>query len=370
MIESLKKYSGLIVAGVILIIAHKLVENYEVFLDAFDKLKVIMTPFIWAFIITYFLLGLMRFLENKLKLNRKWAFALTYLVFFGVLVLFGLMVVPVIVENVTDIIQASPIYIAKIQTLINKLTNELKLIENVQIKGYIESMNSNFSKWSLSFLNTALNSIITGLIGVTSWLFKLLFGIIISMYILMDVESFQRSAERFILVIFGESKSSGIMKFLELSDQIFKDYFVGKVIDSSIVAVICYIGLSVIGAPYAMLMSLIVGIFNMIPYIGPVIGALPAVVLTLLLDPKKALWVVIFIFVLQQVDGNIIGPKVLSDKVGVSPFGVVLAIAIGGGYFGMVGMLVSVPIYKLISILINRWMHKKIVSRKSEQKVL
>lgn len=366
MLDNFKKYSGWIFLGTILLIVHKLVENYKGLLAQASKLKVILTPFIWAFIITYFLMGLMRMLEGRFKMKRLYSFIITYLLFFGMITLFVLMVAPVIVDNITDITEVAPVYIAKIQLFIDSVTKRLKLIEDPQIQQYFNQNSASLSKMMLNFVNTIFNSIVYGVIGLTSWLFNFVFGIIISMYILYDVEGFEKAGKKFIMAMSGEEKSDDILDFLSMSDQIFKDYFVGKVIDSAIVGVLCYIGLVLLGAPYAMLMSLIVGIFNMIPYVGPVLGMVPAVLITLMTSPIKALWVGIFILILQQIDGNIIGPKVLSDKVGVSPFGVVLAIAIGGGYFGIMGMLISVPIYKVISIMINRALEKKIISNKSK----
>ncbi|MDO4711143.1 MAG: AI-2E family transporter [Peptostreptococcaceae bacterium] len=365
MLDNFKKYSGWIFLGTILLIIHKLIENHAWILEQVTKLKVILTPFIWAFIITYFLLALMRMLEARFKIKRLWAFILTYLLFFGMIGLFVLMVAPVIVENITDITEVAPSYITKIQSFMDSAADRLKLIEDPQIQQYFKGSTTDVSKWMLDLVNAIFNSVLNGVIGLTSWLFNFVFGIIISMYILYDVEGFEKAGQKFILALYGKERSSDILEFLSMSDQIFKDYFVGKVIDSAIVGVLCYVGLALLGAPYAMLMSLIVGIFNMIPYVGPVLGMIPAVIITLMTSPIKALWVAIFILVLQQIDGNIIGPKVLSDKVGVSPFGVVLAIAIGGGYFGIMGMLVSVPIYKVISIVIDRALDKKIILNKS-----
>ena len=123
--------------------------------------------------------------------------------------------------------------------------------------------------------------------------------------------------------------------------------------------------MKLLGAPYATLLSVIVGVTNMIPYFGPFIGAIPAVLITLFISPIKALWVAIFILVLQQVDGNIIGPKILGDKVGISPFYIILSILIGGGFFGMLGMLFAVPTFKIVSILLGRYLDARIEKQRT-----
>ena len=365
MITKFKRYAGWIFLGTVLLIIHKLVENYEFLFAGFGRFAKIMTPFVWGFIITYFLMGLMRWLERRFKLKRVFSFILTYILFFGMLALFISIVAPVIAENVMDIARLSPEYAVSIQSYLRELIAELRVIDTLGLESYFSENIENASKWALNFLNTMLNSIITGVIGFTSWVFKFAFGIIISMYIMINVENFEHSGKRFFLAIYGEERAEKIFEFLNMSDRIFKDFFVGKLIDSTIIGVFCYIGLAILKAPYVMLLSLIVGIFNMIPYVGPIIGAIPAIVITLLVDPVKALWVALFILVLQQLDGNVIGPWVLGGKVGVSPYGIVLAIAIGGGYFGIAGMLVSVPIYKILTIVIGKELNRRIEANKA-----
>ncbi len=365
MISQFRRYGGWIFLGAVLIIIHKMVENYEYFFGGFHKFTTIMTPFVWGFIITYFLMGLMRWLERQFKMKRVFSFILTYLLFFGTLGLFVSIVAPVIAENVMDIAKLSPKYAYETREFVNNVSRELRVIDTLGLENVFAENIESLSKTALNFLNTMLNSVITGVIGFTSWVFKFLFGIIISMYIMINVENFERVSKKFFLAMYGQEKADKILEFLTMSDRIFKDFFFGKLIDSTIIGVLCYIGLAILKAPYVMLLSLIVGIFNMIPYVGPIIGAIPAVVITLFVSPVKALWVALFIFLLQQLDGNVIGPWVLGGKVGVSPYGIVLAIAIGGGYFGIPGMLVSVPIYKILTIVLGKAMDKKIESSDS-----
>ncbi len=143
-------------------------------------------------------------------------------------------------------------------------------------------------------------------------------------------------------------------------DEIFSKYIIGKMIDSLIVGIICFMGLWFLKAPYALLMAIIVGVTNMIPYFGPFIGAVPAVIITLFTSPITALWVTLFIIVLQQLDGYIIGPFILGDSVGLSPFWIILAILIGGGLFGILGMLICVPVMAVVRNMFSRYINRRL----------
>lgn len=147
------------------------------------------------------------------------------------------------------------------------------------------------------------------------------------------------------------------------SNEIFGGFIIGKIIDSAIIGVLCFVGLSMLKMPYTLLVSVIVGVTNVIPFFGPYIGAIPSAVLIMLTDPKMGIYFILFILVLQQLDGNVIGPKILGDSTGLSAFWVVFAILLGGGLFGVIGMILGVPtfavIYYIINMLINHMLEKK-----------
>lgn len=154
-----------------------------------------------------------------------------------------------------------------------------------------------------------------------------------------------------------------LLHLTKKSNEIFGGFIIGKIIDSAIIGVLCFIGLSLIKMPYTLLVSVIVGVTNVIPFFGPYIGAIPSAFLILLSDPKKGLYFIIFILVLQQIDGNVIGPKILGNSTGLSPFWVVFSILIGGGMFGFVGMIMGVPtfavIYYIISMITSQRLERK-----------
>jgi predicted PurR-regulated permease PerM len=191
----------------------------------------------------------------------------------------------------------------------------------------------------------------------------MIFGFIISIYILKDKEIFIQSSKKFLYALFNKSSVNTFLSFGKEVDSIFSRYIIGKAIDSTIIGLLCAIGMSLLDAPYGLLISLIVGVTNMIPYFGPFIGMIPAFFITLLFDPIKALWVLLFVFILQQFDGFYLGPKILGEKVGVSPFWIILAVTLGGGTFGVLGMFLGVPIIAIAKILIERFIEKRLKTK-------
>lgn len=367
MLKKVKESYSWIIPGTILIAVYKVIENYKYIFGWFDKLLGLLMPFAWGFVIAYFLNSLVKYIEKKHKLSRGLSLLVTYFVFFLTLAIFISIVAPVMVSNLMDIINKLPTFAATAQNIFDDTLKNQKIVELLNLEDYINANIGEFSSWGINVLNKLLNSIIASIIGLTSGILQFIVGIIISMYMLFDKEKFENAFKRWLLALYGKEKSEKVVAFVHMCDEVFRNFFVGKVIDSTIIGILCYIGMYFMKTPYAVLLSLIVGIFNMIPYVGPFIGAFPAIIITLLASPTKALWVAIFILILQQVDGNIIGPKILGDKVGISPFYILLSITIGGGFFGIIGMLVAVPIFKVISVVLEGYLDKKIDLNQNEK---
>ena len=182
-----------------------------------------------------------------------------------------------------------------------------------------------------------------------------LIGIIVSVYLLAAKE---KSAARCCKLLYGvlpEDKAAFTVRGFRRADYIFSGFVRGKLLDSLIIGILCFIGCSILKMPYTPLVSVIVGVTNVIPFFGPFLGAIPCALLILLVSPLKCLYFVIFIFLLQQLDGNVIGPKILGDSTGISSIWVIVAILIGGGFGGVLGMFLGVPIFACLQVLV-RWL--------------
>lgn len=363
MFHKLKKYQDAVFLITFSIIIYKVIQNYGSFLSVFQKLLTILMPFFWAFGIAFLLNPLMKRLEKRKGMSRAFTLVIIYTLLIGLLTLFFILVTPRIIKSITDIIINMPNYYNRLEILVSNLTDE-KWFNDYEINDFLLNSTRKMADSLFDSLNHSMTEVVSGVINLTSAILQFAVGLIISIYMLYDKERFQESLKKILFHTFEKESVEKILEWGEITNTIFTDFFIGKSLDSLIIGILCGIGLSFIGAPYPFLLAFIVGIFNMIPYVGPFIGAVPAVFLTLLLSPLKALWVVLFIFVLQQFDGNILGPKILGDRLGIRPIYVMFAIFLGGGFFGIFGMLIGVPVFKLFSIAISRMIEEKTPSVK------
>ncbi|MDO4793816.1 MAG: AI-2E family transporter [Filifactor alocis] len=340
------------------IIFYKIIQNYEVLFSLLKKLNVVLTPFFWAFGIAFLLNPLMKKIETYKGMSRTRTLVVMYTLLIGLLSLLVIIVTPRIISSVTEIVVNMPGYYNRLQMLLSSVL-ESKFISDTDVNEFLSTSTRKLADSVFDYLNHSATKMVSRVIDLTSAVLQFIVGLIISIYMLYDKEMFQDSFKKILFHLLEKKNARKIIEWGSITNSVFTDFFIGKSLDSLIIGILCGIGLSIIGAPYPFLLALIVGIFNMIPYVGPFIGAVPAVFFTLLSDPLKALWVVLFIFVLQQFDGNILGPKILGDRLGVRPIYVMLAIFVGGGFFGMFGMLVGVPVFKLISIALAKLVEDK-----------
>ncbi len=191
-------------------------------------------------------------------------------------------------------------------------------------------------------------------------LYNLIVGIIVSVYILAKLEFFNAGFKRLMYCIFTVEAADKIYDGIHFTDRTFMGFISGKLLDSAIIGLICYIFCAITNMPYALLVSVIIGVTNIIPFFGPIIGAVPTGLIILLTDPVKCLIFVIFIIILQQIDGNIIGPKILGNSTGISGFWVMFSIILGAGLFRFWGMLLGVPVFVVIFTLVNSLVKRKL----------
>lgn len=344
-----------------------MVMKFESIVSAFNLILKILTPFFIAFSIAYLFNPLMKFFENKFKLKRIYAILLIYFIaLFGIFVAIT-MVSPTIARNVGQIFNDMPSYLQSTQDFVEqKIINSpmvQKYDRNAELEKNLNSFITNISE----FVKIALDNVLNFVIGFTSVFLNAILGIIISIYMLKDKEDFINKTKNIIRAVFNTKHASMIILFGKEVNMMFSKFIIGKIIDSAIIGFICVVGLFILNIKYGLLIGIIVGITNMIPYFGPFIGAIPAVLITLFYDPIKALWVLLFIIGLQQFDGLILGPKILGDQVGLSPFWIILSIIFGGGTFGVIGMFLAVPIFAIIKLMIDRFVSKELKKKRIEK---
>ncbi|ABR50703.1 protein of unknown function UPF0118 [Alkaliphilus metalliredigens QYMF] len=338
-------------------------------------LKRILSPVIIGIFIAYLLNPGVRWFENyiycrveyianKKKLLRVLSVVTMYLLVIGLIVTVIIFVAPQIGNNISDILRRMPEYINYSNDLINHWSEELDLRNLSNVTDQFENnVNDIFNRVS-AILEYILENIIVSIMSITSGVLNFVLGIVISFYLLGDKESFKKGTERVLRATLADKTVNKMKDFGREADMIFSKFIIGKSLDSFIIAIMCLIGLQIMGIRYALLISVIIGITNMIPYFGPFIGAVPAVIITFFDSPVKAAWVLLFILGLQQFDGLILGPKILGDSVGLSPVWIIFSIIIGGGLFGLMGMFLGVPVIAIVRLLMNRLIDWRLEAKK------
>lgn len=381
----IKKYavvaSVAIVTFFICVLLFFIVYRYSGFAKIWDKLMSIMQPFIIGIVLAYIVNPIMmvvegmviRFIEPKMK-NPKTAKKtargigiVCALMLFILIIAFLLeLIIPQIISSVQGVVGSLPDEISSFVAWITEVTKGNEQISNMVEKGILSGTDF-VGKWVqehfLPQANTYIVSITTGVVNVAKIVVNVFVGIIISVYVLAGKERFIGQSKKMIYTMFNAKRGNIIIKTARKSNEIFGGFIMGKIIDSLIIGVLCYIGLLILRMPYPTLVSVIVGVTNVIPFFGPYIGAVPSFIIIALANPIKGLYFLVFILVLQQLDGNVIGPKILGDSTGLSPFWVVFAIIAAGGIFGFAGMLLGVPTFAVIYYIAGEIVSYKLKKR-------
>lgn len=361
------------------ILFYKFIDNlgtiYQSFGERMTAIRRVLNPFIIGIFIAYLLNPIVKWFERKIygpilkegkvkKYNRLISTITVYIILIALISLTITHVVPGILLNIMDLIAKLPAFIYNNESRILEWVNQVYANDVYNIAGAIEdNINSIFNRLAV-ILQNSLNNIVASIVTFTSSILTLFLALMISFYFLIDKDSLMSGAERFLRALFEDKPIDRLIQFLKEADEIFVKFIVGKSIDSFIIGCICYVGLLFINSRYAVLISIIVGITNMIPYFGPLIGVPIAFLIASLNNPIKALWIALFIFILQQFDGMVLGPKILGDSVGVRPLWIIFSIILGGYVYGVLGMFLGVPVIAIVKITIERMLEGRLEEKK------
>ncbi len=339
-------------------IMFKFVNNTEFFILKFNSTLSLISPFIWAVCIAYLLNPIMIYFEKRFNMRRSFSILLIYFLLISIINFTITILSPKIIDSINDLSKELPGYMNTAQQWINENIIKSKLLQysNPFLKENLKEIINEV----LGFLNITSTNLVTQAINITSNLFNAILGVIISIYLLKDKENLIYNIKRLLYAVLGKFKSDKVTAFFKIVNKIFSQYIIGKSIDSLIIGIICFVGLLMLKVPYALLISIIICVSNMIPYFGPFIGAVPAILITLINNPIQAIWVAVFILLLQQFDGLYLGPKILGDKVGLNPLWIIVAVILGGGLFGIKGMFLGVPVMAITKIQLEKYINIKL----------
>ncbi len=329
----------------------------------------ILAPFIYGGVVAYLLRPvcnvfesfLTRRLPGKLKKIAPMAAVLGSLItLFLVIYALGAMIFPQVYESVVALGKTIP---SRLESFIGWA--ETTFGENEKMDTLFDFFNTSYEKlykqadaWIRNDLfpqiTTLVTSVSSSVISLLSSLYNLVIGMIVAVYVLFSRKRFARQSTLIVRSVLNEKWASAVLEEVKLMDRMFGGFIDGKILDSLIIGVLCYLGCWILRIPNTLLISVFVGVTNIIPFFGPLIGAVPATLLILIESPIKAVWFVIFVVILQQLDGNVIGPRILGNKIGISGFWVMFAIIFFGGIWGIMGMVIGVPLFAVIYDLVRK----------------
>ncbi len=340
-------------------------------LGLFGEIFSILTPIILGAVIAYlinpmvtvtdkYVFSLCKRCHLPVKISAFIATAFSIALWLGLLVagisfLFS-MIVPELYSSILKLAGDFRDYVAVITDFVNR-----HLENNPEILKYVEEVLTTLTNSVYNWVNNELilqvqnimSKLTVGISWVVSLVTNIVVSLIVSVYLLVSKKKFLGQAKKLLYVFLKPDTANAALSIFRQTNKIFGGFISGKLIDSLIIGMLCFIGVTILKMPYPLLISVFVGITNIIPFFGPFIGAIPSAFLILLIDPGKCLIFILFIFLLQQLDGNIIGPAILGDTTGVSPFWIVFSILLGGGLFGFLGMLLGVPTFAVIYYLVK-----------------
>lgn len=362
---SLKAYITLMLF--IIVVFNFVIWKYEFF----PIVKKALSPVIIGFVIAYLLDPLVLFIVkiSKNKIRRGFAILFSILILISFLVLFGSVLVPSIINSTVDIVEKLNYYFEN-QFNINFFEQLLGKVNNDIISEMVSYVNQSLREILLKvgeLSKILINGLVSFIISTSSSLINLFVAFVISIYMLAEKKDLLRRIKRLNYAMNETDRANTLVRIMKKSDDIFSGFFIGKIIDSAIIGVLCFIIMWLFKIPNSPAIGFIIGITNIIPYFGPFIGAVPAILVTLASGTMfQVLLVLIIIVALQQFDGLYLGPKILGDKVGVGAFWIIVSVSVGGSLFGLVGMFVGVPVIVLFKTLIEEYIANKLNEKNIE----
>lgn len=348
--------------------------SIAVYIKKFFK---VIAPITWGVVIAYICNPIMKFCENLLrkvtdrkkphkKLTRAVSVGISMLLLVAIIVALIWIVVNQISESLLEILNSIPEYIRQLENLVVKLMGDypdaVKAVESqldtiqTRLMEFANNLIPKLGDLSMKLKDRAIDFVVA--------IKDFIIGFIVAIYLLLSKEQFIAQARKIIYAIFPGSFSKNVLKVCAKANSTLSGFLSGKLLDSFIIGSACFICMTIMKMEFTTLISVIIGVTNIIPFFGPLIGAIPSALLLLLAAPKQVIPFVIFIIILQQVDGNIIGPKILGDSTGLSPFWVMFAILVGGGLFGIAGMLLGVPTFAVLYAMFSEFIASLLRKRK------
>ena len=369
-----KKFKKNLLLGTYLIILYFLLLNIKSVIYTFNSILGILSPFIMAFAIAFVLNLPMKFFEDKVfnfldkekssfvrGLKRPLSILSTFVTVIGLIVALVLFVVPQLISSVSTLLDAVPGYMDSFEKFLNNYISSAEILQNI----YNTFVNTwqEILKFLANFLSTSLAGILTTTVSITSGLVNFVLSLVLAIYMLSSKETLIHHVKKFLYAFINNNIVEKTLRVGGLANATFAKFITGQCIEAVILGALCFLGMTILGMPYSLLISVLIGVTALIPVFGAFIGTIPAVFLILIINPIQALWFIVFILCLQQFEGNIIYPRVVGNSIGLPAIWVMLAMLVGGSTLGLIGMLIGIPSFSVAYQLIKEVTNKRLIKK-------
>ena len=349
----------------ICLLIYRFTNNWKSTRSQIGEILAVFSPFLIAFLIAYFINPMVKHIDNFLfqkTLRHKFerghlllSMILAYVIAIGAIILVFIFIVPQIINSISQLVRISPTLYQNALDMLYSLDEYFPNLDLSFIYQTAEDVMPDLFNFFRTFMSdTVLPFLYSAGLSIINWFINIILAFVISCYLLFSKQKLIKSLKRAAYALFPEDTCLTLFDTLRDCNQIFSQYIIGKTLDSTIIGILCLICMTILRLPYALIISLIVGITNMIPYFGPFIGAIPGILILLIISPKSSLIFAVLILAIQQLDGSVIGPKILGKSTGLQPISIIFAITVGGAIAGVLGMFLGVPIVAVLTYLVNK----------------
>ncbi|EIF6168287.1 AI-2E family transporter [Clostridium perfringens] len=351
--------------------------NIKDIMNFLYKFLGILKPFIWGIAIAFIFNIPVKLIEKNLGngksfkgMKRSFSITLTFLFFILAITLFILFVIPQLLSSISTLMNSIPEYLSQFEKFleVNAINNSQSQVMMQNIINELLNMWKEILKVTSQIVGTSLGYLLDFTLGITYGVINFFLALILAIYMLASKEILISQLKLIIYAFVSKNKADRIIELGKMCNEMFSKFILGQCTEALVIGVLCFIGMIILKMPYALLISVVIGVTALIPVFGAFLGTIPSAFIILIIDPIKALWFIIFIIVLQQLEGNLIYPRVVGSSIGLSALWVMFAMIVGGSLFGIIGMLIGIPIFGVVFKILKRVANRKINEKGIERR--
>ncbi|HHL2031566.1 TPA: AI-2E family transporter [Clostridium perfringens] len=351
--------------------------NIKDIMNFLYKFLGILKPFIWGIAIAFILNIPVKLIEKNLGngkffkgMKRSFSITLTFLFFILAITLFILFVIPQLLSSISTLMNSIPEYLSQFEKFleVNAINNSQSQVMMQNIINELLNMWKEILKVTSQIVGTSLGYLLDFTLGITYGVINFFLALILAIYMLASKEILISQLKLIIYAFVSKNKADRIIELGKMCNEMFSKFILGQCTEALVIGVLCFIGMIILKMPYALLISVVIGVTALIPVFGAFLGTIPSAFIILIIDPIKAFWFIIFIIVLQQLEGNLIYPRVVGSSIGLSALWVMFAMIVGGSLFGIIGMLIGIPIFGVVFKILKRVANRKINEKGIERR--